>query len=193
MSSIYNRTETIALHPGKCNQDVVFHMTQEKKNKTKLFKRLQNVRYLYMMLWLMLASQAHWEKKLVRLKDFIVFFLLTSFPIETVSCFFLASIKSVRSYINPEVHQILISLFVTNWSGSVYTVICNRCFKVDNHCRPLIVTLTIKCLKNQHSCILFIFWSWQGCVEVKKWHFFSVTWQWRADWYKTVLKFFYPL
>ena len=36
------------------------------------------------------------------------------FAIETVSCFFLASIKSVLSYLNPKMHQMLISLFVTD-------------------------------------------------------------------------------
>ena len=39
----------IVSHPGKRKQDVVFYITQENKNKTKLFKRLQNVRYLFMM------------------------------------------------------------------------------------------------------------------------------------------------
>ena len=44
------KEKTIALHPGISKQDVVFHTsTQEKKKKTrqtKLFKRLQSVRYL---------------------------------------------------------------------------------------------------------------------------------------------------
>ena len=31
--AIYKRKITIALHPGKCKQDVVFHITQGKKGK----------------------------------------------------------------------------------------------------------------------------------------------------------------
>ena len=60
-----------------------------------------------------LANQAHWEKMLVGLFYFIVFFY-SGFSNRNRFFFFLVSIKSVSSYLNPKVHQILISSFVTD-------------------------------------------------------------------------------
>ena len=61
MSSINKRKKTIALHPGKCKQDVVFHITKEKKNKTKLFQQITEYSlFTYdVMVNVSLANQAH--------------------------------------------------------------------------------------------------------------------------------------